>query len=117
MPSGDAASLIANSTSSVRSGQSSGLSFTNARSTSATTPLTHSTLEDVLWWSGEPKIRVEPKAQCMAVQNFAVNRQSLSKTMVSGKPTSRNTEPLKLRAAASAVDDLNVGTSHTRPVS
>ena len=84
MPSGNAASLIANSTSGVRSGQSSCRLFTNAQSTSATTPLTHLTFEDVLWWSGEPKIRVEPKARCREVQNSAVNRQSLSETMVSG---------------------------------
>ena len=88
MPNGDAASLFANSTSGVRSGQPSCRSFTNARSTSATTPLTRSTFEDVLWWSGELKIRVEPKARCRAVQNSAVNRPSLSETMVSGKPTS-----------------------------
>ena len=52
---------------------------------------------------GRPKLRREPT---VPVRDDGV-----------GQAHVRNTEPMKLRAAASAVDDLNVGTSHTRPVS
>ena len=63
MPSGEAASLMANSTRGIRSGQLSCRSLTKARSTSSMTPLTRSTLLVVLWWCCDPKIRVEPSAR------------------------------------------------------
>ena len=43
-------SLMANSTSGIKSGQSSHLSPAKERRTSAITPLTRSTLQVVLWW-------------------------------------------------------------------
>jgi len=109
--------LMANSTRGIRSGQLSCRSLTKARSTSSMTPLTRSTLLVVLWWCGDPKIRVEPSARWRDVHRSAVNRTSRSETMVSGSPTDRKTDAIKFRAAVSAVAVLNVGTSHTRPVS
>ena len=57
-----------------------------------------------------------PSAACRPVQKALVKSVSLSETSTSGSPTSRNTDPTKLRAASSAVAVLKVGTSHTRPV-
>ena len=54
-PSEDAESLMANSTSGTRSGQSSHRSPAKERRTSAMTLLTRSTLLVVLWWCWEPK--------------------------------------------------------------
>ena len=107
---------MVNSTSGVSSGQLSRLSLTKARRTSAMTLLTHLTLLVVLWCSSYPKIRVEPNARCRDVQNSTVNLQSLSDTMVLGRPTLWKTEATKLRAATSIVAELKVRTSHTRPV-
>ena len=45
-----------------------------------------------------------------------MKRVSRSETSTAGSPTSRNTDPAKLRAASSPVAVLKVGTSHTRPI-
>ena len=63
-PKGEAESLIANSSSGTRAGQSSARSPAKERKTSAMTPLTRSTLLVVLRWCGEPKMGDAPTAAC-----------------------------------------------------
>jgi hypothetical protein len=62
MPSGEAESLMANSTSGMSDGQLSCRSETKERRTSAMTPLTRSVRALVLWWCGDPKMSEVPKA-------------------------------------------------------
>ncbi len=78
--------------------------------------LMRSTLPVVLWWWGEPNTREKPRAAWSQVQKALVTRVWRSDTSTSGRPTSRNTDETKLRAAVSAEAVLKVGISQTQPV-
>ena len=56
-----------------------------------------------------------PSPMCTEPVHKALVKR-VSETSTSGSPTSRDTDPTKLRAASSAAAVLKVGTSHTRPV-
>ncbi len=63
MPSGEAESLMANSTSGMSYGQLSCRSETKERRTSAITPFTRSVRALVLWWCGDSKLGEVPSVK------------------------------------------------------
>ena len=113
-PKGEAESLIANSSSGTRAGQSSARSPAKERKTSAiyTADALYHTGGVVMVWRAEDERRtqrrVQARSECAGEARVAVRDEHVSQPHVAEHRR-------KLRAAVSAVAVLKVGTSHTRP--